>query len=179
MVWRISAGLGPAEPRAPVDPAGPPVNPPLATVVRRAGGASRSWGARLACLTRRGRPSMSALPPGPAVPGPAEPASDPPGAEGSGPVWRDSSQGGPAACPGRGEAIGVIAVAGPVAAPGPPAARPPPAPGRLCSVQPGNGAGWSGYGAGPVPGNGAAGAEGGGGAEPVPENGEPARPGPG
>jgi hypothetical protein len=133
----------------------PPGAPLLASVVRRGGGLSLSWGARLACLTRRGRPWKSALAPGseeggPAGPlGPLEPAE--PGAAGSGPVSRDSSHGGPDAWPGRGEAtgvIGVIGVAGPAGPPG--LTGPAGAPGGLCSVQPGNGAGWSGYGAPPA-----------------------------
>jgi hypothetical protein len=178
MVCRISAGLGPEEPEEPGDPGypgTPPDAPLLASVVRRGGGSSLSWGARLACLTRRGSPSKSPLvsvsdgddpaspfgPPGPAEPGTAEPGTAEPGTAGSGPVSRESFHGGPEARPGRGEATGVIGVAGPgcpddpggpvgpagPAGPaGPPGAagRPPGAPGVLCSVQPGKGAGWSG-----------------------------------
>ena len=152
MVCRISAGLGPVDP---VDPGTPPDAPLVASVVRRGGGLSLSWGARLACLTRRGRPLRSPLPPGSAGDGPAGPLGPPepaePGTAGSGPVSREISHGGPEACPGRGEAtgvIGVIGVAGPAGPPG--AGRPPGAPGVLCSVQPGNGAGWSGYGTPPA-----------------------------
>src|SRR5215472_5352346 len=171
MVWRISAGLGPedpaaaADPGAPGDAAGPgmpPYGPLLASVVRRGGGLSRNWGARLACLTRRGRPLRSRSVPGPFGPpdleGPAGAAE--PGISDSGPVSREISHGGPEACPGRGGPTGVIGVAGP---PGPGAAGPADGPGLLCRVQPGNGAVWSGYGAAPpekgaagaVPGNGA------------------------
>src|SRR5271165_2870130 len=131
MVCRISAGLGPAAPAAPL------AGPALATVVRRCGGLARSWGARLACLTRRGSPLMSS---GSAIPGPG---ADPPG-PGSGPVSRETSQGGTEAGPGRGEATGVVGAAGPAGLPGPGAVRPPAVPGVLCRVQPGNGAGWSG-----------------------------------
>src|SRR5206468_9057078 len=59
MVCRISAGLGPGDPEEPEDPEDPgepegpgyPGTPPdaplLASVVRRGGGSSLSWGARL------------------------------------------------------------------------------------------------------------------------------------
>src|SRR5580704_11901415 len=165
MFWRISLGLGLA------DPMDPPAAPALATVVRRCGGLSRSWGARLACLTRRGSPLMS--PPFPS--GSAAPRS---GADPSEPGSRGSSQGGPAAGLGRGEATGVIGVAGPAGVPGPGAGRPPAAPGVLGRFQPGNGAGWSGYGTGPGPGY-----DGepppGKGAEPAPGNGAEPVPGKG
>src|SRR5439155_23782748 len=49
MVWRISAGLGPVDPADPAGPAAPETprgGPLLASVVRRGGGSSRSWGAR-------------------------------------------------------------------------------------------------------------------------------------
>src|SRR5204862_6741313 len=104
MVCRISAGLGPGDPEDPGDPEGPgdPGHPPgaplLASVVGRGGGLSLSWGARLACLTRRGRPWKSALAPGSEEGGPAGPLGPPepaePGTAGSGPVSRDSSHGG-------------------------------------------------------------------------------------
>ena len=152
MVWRISFGDGPAA---------PPDGPVLATVVRRCGGSARSWGARLACLTRRGSPLTSPCPPGTSGPG-----ADPPGTAGNGPVSRDSSQGGRAR-PGRGEATGVNGVAGP---PGSGAVGPPAGPGVLCSVQPGKGAGWSAGDGEPVPGKGA---------EPLPGNGEALLPGAG
>lgn len=162
MVCRISAGLGPGDPEGPGDPGTPPDAPLLASVVRRGGGLSLSWGARLACLTRRGSPLKSPLSPGSAGDDPAGPLGPPdpaePGTGGSGPVSRVSSHGGPETWPGRGEATGVIGVVGPAGPPG--AGRPPGAPGLLCSVQPGNGAGSSGYGppagkdAGPGPANG-------------------------
>ena len=158
MVWRISAGLGPEGPEGPEGPAGPagpedpakPGRPLLASVVRRGGGLSRNWGARLACLTRRGRSLNSPLVPGPS--GPPDPEGPPgaagpagPGVAGSGPVSRESSHGGPEACPARGgEAtgfIGVIGVDGPAGAGEPVAAWPPDEPGVLCWVQPGNGVG--------------------------------------
>jgi hypothetical protein len=99
MVWRISAGLGPEDPEEPEDPEGPvdpPTGPTLATVVRRCGGLARSWGARLACLTRRGSPLMSPSPSGSAVPELGADPSDPKDPEDpeSGPVSRESSQGG-------------------------------------------------------------------------------------
>ena len=122
-------GLGPGEPEGPVS------TPALATVVWRCGGLSRSWGARLACLTRRGRPSISPSPSGSAAPGP--------GAGPPGPLSRLSSQGGPAAWPGCGEATLVIG-----GRPGWSArARRGPAAGcrRVATVQPGIGPGWSGY----------------------------------
>ena len=124
-----------------------PDGPLLASVVRRGGGLSRSWGARLACLTRRGSPWMSPLPPGPpgsAPAGPGAPGPAEPGVAGSGPVSREISHGGPEACPGRGGATGFIGFIGVAGPPGPGAARPPGAPGGLCVVHPGNGAGWSG-----------------------------------
>ena len=137
MFCRISAGLGPLDPLA---------APALATVVRRGGGLSRSWGARLACLTRRGSPLRSPFPSGSAAPRPGADLAPP-----SGPGSRGSSQGGPAAKPGRGEATGIIGVAGPAVLPGsgrgPAAGRS----GRVVQIQPGNGAGWSGYDAGPPP----------------------------
>src|SRR5690348_17711543 len=120
MVCRISAGLGPGEPEDPEEPGEPgepgvpgepgmpPGAPLLASVVRRGGGLSLSWGARLACLTRRGRPLKSTLAPGSEEDGPAGPLGPPepaePGAVGSGPVSRDSSHGGLDAGPGRGGA---------------------------------------------------------------------------
>src|SRR4029077_6858277 len=91
MVCRISAGLGPedpGDPGGPGYPGTPPDAPLLASVVRRGGGSSLSWGARLACLTRRGRPLKSPLasasdggdPAGPfGAPGPAEPGTAEPG----------------------------------------------------------------------------------------------------
>jgi hypothetical protein len=157
MVLRISAGLGPAGPAGPAGPEDPakPGGPLLASVVRRGGGLSRNWGARLACLTRRGRPLMSLLVPGPS--GPPDPAE--PGIAGSGPVSREISHGGREACPGRGEATGFIGADWVDGPPEPGTARPPDAPGVLCPgvlcpgvlcrVQPGNGAGWSGYGVAP------------------------------
>jgi len=138
MVWRISAGVG------------PPVRPAAAGVeVRRRGGSARSWGARFACLTRRGRP----LPPRSA---PGEAGSGPAGSTGSGPVWPDSSHGGPGVLAVLGPATGIIGVVGGPAGPGPDGAGPGEPPAAVWLVQPGSGAGSSGNGTPPVPGNGAA-----------------------
>ena len=141
MVWRISAGVGPL--------AGAGAGAAGAAEVLRRGGLSRSCGAMLACLTRRGSPSTSPSPSGCASGSPSA------GMAGSGPVWRDSSHGGPEGRAGRGEAtglIGVIGVVGPAGPPGP-AAPPAPAaagasgvtepPATLRPVHPGNGASWS------------------------------------
>jgi hypothetical protein len=165
MVWRISVGDGPAD---------PPDGPVLASVVRRRGGSARSWGARLACLTRRGSPLTSPFPATTTTAtASAESGSgaDPPGTAGVGPVSRDSSQGGLAARPGRGDATGVMGVADSAGAPGPGAVGPPAGPGGLRSVQPGKGAGWSAGDREPVPGNGAELLPGNG-AELLPGNGE-------
>ena len=129
MVWRISAGVGPL--------AGAGGG---AGEVWRRGGLSRSCGAMLACLTRRGSPLTSPLPSG------CAPGSPSAGTAGSGPVWRDSSHGGPAGRADRDEATGVIGVVGPAGPPGP--AAPPAAgasgvtepPATLRPVHPGNGA---------------------------------------
>ena len=136
MVWRISAGDGPL--------AGPE---PAAAEVSRCGGSARSWGARLACLTRFGSPIAS--PSGPAALDPGPPS---PGSIGSGPVWRDSSQGGPDAFPARGEATGVIGVGGPAGAVRPSVPGPGEPPATLRPVHPGNEVGCPGYGAEPAPG---------------------------
>ena len=100
----------------------------------------------LACLTRRGSPLTSPSPSG------CAPGSPSAGMAGSGPVWRDSSHGGPEGRAARGEVTGVIGVVGPVGAPGRrgPAAPPGPAaagasgvtepPATLRPVHPGNGA---------------------------------------
>ncbi len=145
MVWRISAAVG------------PPVR--LAAVVvevGRRGGSARSWGARLACRTRRGSPLA---PSGPA------------GSTGSGPVWRDSSQGGPDASEARGEATGIIGVLGAALTsepgtpgpgepgpgePGPGEPGPGEPPARVWPVHPEEGAGGVPVGAVPAPGNRAA-----------------------
>ena len=154
MVWRISAGVGPL-PGAGLG----------AAEVRRRGGLSRSCGAMLACLTRRGSPFTSPSPSG------CAPGLPSPGIAGCGPLWRDSSHGGAEDRGGRGEATGVIGTTGPAAPPGPAAAPGPAAPpGRpatgaegvteppatLRPVHPGNGVGWSPKGAAPAPGYGAA-----------------------
>ena len=81
MVLRSSSGRGPARLARPGLPDAP------------AAGLSRSCGARLACLTRRGRPFGMSSGPVPAACG--------------------SSQGGPAVAPVGGEATGVIRVGGP------------------------------------------------------------------
>ncbi len=103
----------------------------------------------LACLTRRGSPLASSSPSG------CAPGSPWAGTAGSGPVWRDSSHGGPEGRAGRDEATGVIGVVGPAAPPSPaaplsPAVSPGPAaagasgvaepPATLRPVHPGNGA---------------------------------------
>ena len=107
---------------------------------------------------------MSSFSPGSAPGLAAGPAS--PGTAGCGPVPRDSSQGGLDAGPGRGEATCVIGVVGPAGPPGPGpapgAARAPDGPGVPGRVHPGNGAGWSGYDGGPLPGKGV---------DPIPGNG--------
>ena len=81
MVLRSSSGVGPSAPAAPAP-----------AEVRRRGGLSRSCGARLACLTRRGRswaPSSG-------------PASPPPAAGGGVPAGLGGSGGGLAGRPGPG-----------------------------------------------------------------------------
>src|SRR5260370_26732659 len=128
MVWRISAGVGRLDGHAP---------PP--GVVRRDGGLARSWGARLACLTRRGSPLMSSFASGLAA---GEPGSDPPGASARGPVWRESSQGGPEAFPGRGEATGVIGVGG-TGGPAPGTPRSEEGPAVVWAGQAGERGGWA------------------------------------
>jgi hypothetical protein len=116
MLCLISAGVGPS------------AGPLLAVMTRRCGGLARSWGARLACLTRRGSPLMSPFSPG------CDSGSIPPGTAVSGPVWRESSHGG---LDGLAVGSGVAGVAWLAAFP------PPPRPDETL-VQPGNGAGSSG-----------------------------------
>ena len=106
---------------------GPLDGPLLATVTRRCGGLARSWGARLACLIRRGSPLMSSSAVGSSA---VEPGS------GSGSA---GASGGPEAT----GATGVIGVAGPGGIMGGPGVSAVAPPGEKL-VQPGNGAGSSG-----------------------------------